>query len=478
MHTFALSMLLSGTGSDYNTIRRSLPFSTVKLNDYATMHICKTSKMKISEEEKKAIPVIKLYKFEELKKTVDGEKKPTGKITYFLELVVNYMALLGGTGFYSMPASLIGDMPYNALINHIIDILPQLNYSWYMKNEFIQKVQSYNRQILKGEDSRSIWEILTLIASSNDETANRFVEENNLNRSVLLALTSNRQQENYLKQLCYPPFKLRRIDYSCDIHTDFKDILLSLITKGFDPKQLKLEEKIYYGEKEEEYQAVSDYHKSKSVHLNIYDKIAELTNHNQALSLEDQKRADAILRFEVQVFKNKLNDLIQRKSDELGREEMSRDFLTFAQADIERYVLSYYLKKLVGTGHYFTLNNAKSLVDSSIFTNSKKEKLKKVLQYVAQNHGIPKFFEKIQEKKIPDLPITTATAKIYFKELESIGINPVCISQNMQQQMKQRVINYPLPDINGYQYGRNFLYNPSVYLDMDYQKSNRFEETI
>lgn len=101
-----------------------------------------------------------------------------------------------------------------------------------------------------------------------------------------------------------------------------------------------------------------------------------------------------------------------------------------------------------------------------------------MLQYVAQNHGIPKFLEKIQEKKISDLPITTATVKSYFKELESIGINPVCISQNMQQQMKQRVINYPLPDINGYQYGRDFLYNPYVYLEMDYQKANQYEETI
>ncbi len=193
MHTFVLSMLLSGKGSDYNTIRRSLPFSTVKLNDYATMHICKTSKMNISEEEKKAIPVIKLYKFEELKKTVDGEKKPTGKITYFLELVVNYMALLGGTGFYSIPASLISDMAYSALINHFMDILPQFNYSWYIENEFTNSVQSYNRLILKGNDTLSIWEILTLIASSNDEMANRFIEEHNLNRSVLLALTSNVQ---------------------------------------------------------------------------------------------------------------------------------------------------------------------------------------------------------------------------------------------------------------------------------------------
>lgn len=296
MHTFVLSMLLSGKGSDYNTIKRALPFSTVKLNDYAIMHICKTSKMDISEEVKKTIPVIKLYKFEELKTTTDGEKKPTGKITYFLELVVNYMALLGGTGFYSIPASLISDMASSALINHFMDILPKFSYSLYTKKEFIKKVQSYNRQILKGDDSLSIWEILTLIASANDEMANRFIEENNLNHSVLLALTSNEQQENYLKQLCYPPFKLRRIDYSCDIHTDFKDILLSLITKGFDPKQLKLEEKIYYKEKEEEYQVVSDYHKSKSVHLNIYDKIAELANHNQPLSLEDQKRADTILR--------------------------------------------------------------------------------------------------------------------------------------------------------------------------------------
>ncbi|KAB1437887.1 phage/plasmid replication domain-containing protein [Candidatus Galacturonibacter soehngenii] len=478
MHTFALSMLLSSKSSEYNTIRRSLPFSTVKLNDYATMHICKTSKMNISEEEKKTIPVIKLYKFEELKTTMDGEKKPTGKITYFLELVVNYMALLGGTGFYSIPASSINDMASSALINHFMDILPQLNYSWYMENEFIKKVQSYNRQILKGDDSLSIWEILTLIAISNDETANRFIEEHNLNRSVLLNLTSKGQQESYLKQLYYPPFKLRRIDYSCDIHTDFKDILLSLMIKGFDPKQLKLEEKIYYQEKEEEYQVVSDYHKSKSVRLNIYDKIEELKKHNQPLSLEDQKRADSILRFEVQVFKNKLNDLIQRKSDELGYEDMSRDLYTFAQADIEKYVLSYYLKKIVGTGHYFTLNIAKSIVDSSHYTNSKKEKLKKVLHYVAINHGIPKFLEKIQEKKILDLPITTATTKIYFKELESIGINPVCISQNMQQQMKQRVINYPLPDINGYQYGRDFLYNLSVYLEMDYQISSRYEETI
>ena len=478
MHTFVLSMLLSGKGSDYNTIKRALPFSTVKLNDYAIMHICKTSKMDISEEEKKTIPVIKLYKFEELKTTMDGEKKPTGKITYFLELVVNYMALLGGTGFYSIPASLISDMASSALINHFMDILPKFSYSLYTEKEFVKKVQSYNRQILKGDDTLSIWEILTLIASSDDEMANRFIEENNLNRSVLLALTSNEQQENYLKQLSYPPFKLRRIDYSGDIHTDFKDILLSLITKGFDPKQLKLEEKIYYKEKEEEYQVVSDYHKSKSVHLNIYDKIAELANHNQPLSLEDQKRADTILRFEVQLFKNKLNDLIQRKSDELGYEDMSRDLLTFAQADIEKYVLSYYLKKIVGTGHYFTLNIAKSIIDSSHYTNSKKEKLKKVLQYVAQNHGIPKFLEKIQEKKISDLPITTATVKSYFKELESIGINPVCISQNMQQQMKQRVINYPLPDINGYQYGRDFLYNPYVYLEMDYQKANQYEETI
>ncbi|MDF2822022.1 MAG: hypothetical protein K0R15_2470 [Clostridiales bacterium] len=475
MHTFVLSMLLSGKGTDYYAIMRSLPFSTIKLNDYATMHICKTSKMNISEDEKKKIPVIKLYKFEEIKTTADGEKKPTGKITYFLEIVVNYIALLGGTGFYSTSASLINDMSYSALINHLMDILPQLNCVWYKENEFIESVQNYNRQILRGDEVLNTWEILALIASSNDETANQFLAENNLDRDVLLNLTSKIHQESYLKQLYNPLFKLRRIDYSCDIHTDFKDILLSLITKGFDPKQLKLEEKIYYKENEEEYQIVSDYYKSKSVHLNIYDKIIELSNHNQPVYLEDQERADDILRFEVQVFKNKLNDLRQRKSDELGYEDMSRDLLTFAQADIEKYVLSYYLKKIIGIGHYFTLSIAKSLVDSSNYTNSKKEKLKKVLQYVAQNHGIPKFLEKIQEQKIPDLPITTATAKIYFKELESIGINPVCISQNMQQRMKERVIKYPLPDVNGYQYGRDFLYNPIIYLGMDYQIANQYD---
>lgn len=121
---------------------------------------------------------------------------------------------------------------------------------------------------------------------------------------------------------------------------------MGLITKGFDSKQLRLKENIYYQAKEDsgEYQVVSDYHKSKSVHLNIYDNIIELKNNNILLSDEEQKRADAILRFEAQVFKNKLNDLIQRKSGELGYDNMKRDFLSFAQADIEKYVMNYYFK--------------------------------------------------------------------------------------------------------------------------------------
>lgn len=56
--------------------------------------------------------------------------------------------------------------------------------------------------------------------------------------------------------------------------------------------------------------------------------------------------------------------------------------------EYESEILSYYINQLTGTGLYVTHDRAKKIINSSNFTYKQKEKLKKVLFLIAQNHGV------------------------------------------------------------------------------------------
>lgn len=252
-------------------------------------------------------------------------------------------------------------------------------------------------------------------------------------------------------------YKLRRIDFVFEIKKNNQQYL-KLLNGGYT-----LREKNYtrnYYENEEMLIDISDeepdiedtedvenleseytsnvqyiYYKGKSLNINIYHKEREILKEN--LSVTDDSDYD-FLRIEVQVKKNKLNAIVN-KFNLIGRE-----LPYIATPEIEQFILNYYVQALTGKGTYVTLDKARSIINQSHFRADKKDRLKAVVEEIANRHSIATLLKGIETGKITHLG-KLDTVKKYLLDIQGLGINPLTISSRMEKNTPK----IHLPNVTG-----------------------------
>lgn len=231
-------------------------------------------------------------------------------------------------------------------------------------------------------------------------------------------------------------FKAHRIDFAFDFKT-MHEQYLTLINRGYSLRKNSYERTYYDDEALQE--AIDDdepnikdvegynadvnyvYYKGKSLNINIYNKAKQLKNEHLPMHNDNDYN---FLRLEVQVKKSKLNAIVA-KFHLKGRE-----LQYLITPEVEHYVLCSYVQALTGTGVYVTYQKALQIIDSSNYTSSKKQRLKRVIKAVSDKHGIAKVLEQIENGTVTDLGKLT-TVQSYLRDIHKMGINPVTISARM-----------------------------------------------
>lgn len=308
-------------------------------------------------------------------------------------------------------------------------------------------------------------DILRALARTEDKEVAKAMERLFPTLDVFRAAECDETVLEYFNECYWPDYKLRRIDYSLDIYTEYKGLLLKLVSMGYGITNKKTT--VYHGKGRGEVE--SYYIQLKSYRINIYDKFTEMAGKGGQNGIEEKEKY--LLRFEIQVLKDFLNRQV-RNNNNLGNDSIKRELQYFNQSDTEYCIMQKYLHKIIGGGNYYTYDVALEIVNASEKTKNKKEKLCRVLYLVAKHGGIRNFLDCINKGTITDCGVEE-TAKGYLKELHELNVNPVTISRAMQKQMKaieQKIHMELLPDLlkyPQYRYGIDFLYNPLVYLEIN-----------
>lgn len=208
---------------------------------------------------------------------------------------------------------------------------------------------------------------------------------------------------------------VKRIDYSMDLTVESPELYIQLLQKG--AAMPRFYKKLYdLKSHRRKHLSGSVYYKCKSKTVNFYNKYDQLSK--KAEPPEDLEETRHIIRLELQILKP------------------STDFRTTYGIIHNR--LPYYLKPLisvrllkdtykqiaVNSGDYYTLDEAKARIDASDKDEKTKETLKQFLSEVAVCKSVEGYHTKHPRHAIHKLA----------KELETLGINPVCITQRQQRQ--------------------------------------------
>lgn len=344
---------------------------------------------------------------------------------YMLEITINPNKMLGGTGNCSTSITDINEILMQQIYHVIDELLPELDNN--------------NPQIIELQKE------LENVQSQGDNK----IEIYRIKKDIL-----------FLKH----QYKLRRIDFSCDIVTKYKKEYIQLINKGFPIKHRRMKQMLYEreainDEKDEfdEYEDInideeqseeqadnnlrlnSVYWKGKSTTINIYDKYEELKKNNSSENEMEYMRN--ILRIEIQVKVNKLKSIV-RNSDEID----NRELLKVATLEKERELIIEYLDAIVRKGNYMRLSAARKEIRNSGYKKSKQDRLINVLKEIQISGGIENFLKKVKDgyRKLGEL----STIKTYLRDLQTLGINPVLIPDDMQFD-KNMLLN-PVTIVQGY----------------------------
>lgn len=437
MHTLLLSSVLSK--EMYDRILLTTPYNNIPMKSpFVRMACVDNNRLPLTPDEKAVMPEIYLFQFEQTVKKGKSEQG-TGVITHFLEIRINYNKAMGGSGYYSIPVEQTKTLIYELIIALVYTHIPALHPIPLEYANFAIALSDY-------------------------------VSFNQYKKYAHNLVQTPKSYPNALK------FKLRRIDFSYDITTDYKNILLDLMSKGYRPRHFKDNAKVYYGkDANNETITESNYLKSKSVYINTYDKEKELQDRNAPLTPEDMDRVPYMLRFEVQAHKNRLQYMVkkERKTDST----FQRDLFSFLDNELEYNTLKYYMESLVGKGHYFYFDTALEIINNSAYSPYLKGKLCSVIRYISKYHSIHKFLELVENGTITDMG-TLSTAKNYLKQIEFLDVNPICISDRQRKAMAAIKKEHPMPDLENYKYGEDFLYNPLVNLWHAFQITEQLKNEI
>jgi len=215
--------------------------------------------------------------------------------------------------------------------------------------------------------------------------------------------------------LYFDSHTLKRIDYKKDVVVTYqkdRELLFHLLEKYTAKYAYK--KKIKWGRDENgtpfKY-LTSQYHKCKSVELNIYDKEVErIANGEEIQSYEEN-----VVRYELRLKNSHLNSM-KRKDKGKGRPKELRSYFSYQlwKEYMEKHVLP-----IIHRGDYYKITEAEKIIENSRFSKKKKDDLRAFLVQISKG-----------SIDTPKKHISRPTYRKYLQELESIGINPILIPKN------------------------------------------------
>ncbi|TBL80874.1 hypothetical protein [Paenibacillus thalictri] len=218
-------------------------------------------------------------------------------------------------------------------------------------------------------------------------------------------------------------YQVKRIDYCINIRTVLHEAYMELISRADIPAHFYLVTELDKKSGRQVAYKNSFYIQTKghSVGVNIYNK--EYQMQSEFADYERLEDANQIIRIEIQCLNGKTNSLKQK----LGWRY--RDCHHFMNEELSRKLIYDYYEKTVGFEDYYTLEEAKRMIQGNTQYKSKTiNKMIEVLLLINQKRSIHKAKMAYSEDATELKRVEAFNALI--KKIKKSGINPVTIPVN------------------------------------------------
>ena len=210
----------------------------------------------------------------------------------------------------------------------------------------------------------------------------------------------------------FDKWKMNRIDYAVNLKTPYVNNYIELFQRADKPRHFT-EQRLQNrrtGQKRGSF-----YLHTKHITINFYDKEKQV----KAKMPDDVKtiqQAQDVLRIEIQFRKGKTSEMKNEKAF------LNKEVSNYLKPEHSHEVIMSYFKRTIGEGDYYTLAEARGLINNNHqLTSYTKMKLIDTLTLVNEKKSIWKAREEYKN---------TTLFNAHLKAIREIGINPVTIPVN------------------------------------------------
>lgn len=368
-------------------------------------------------------------------------------------------------------------MENTSLGYHTLSIHLKMNYDYFsqIESDFIKYANDQNNDMKRfpmdigdkrlgwcytyNNDRGLQWRLYSFISNNGYEnhgiTAiinpevilyNNYISAAQANDVNLIKEIFNNKAQKISTGLCkFDDWSMSRADYCLNIDTEELGLpctakqLMKLVKRGNIPKHF---------EERKEYDLTSHrlrsdpnsfYLQSKSLTINFYRKYSQQSPNHP--NYANREASFNVIRFEIQCKYPKLytirNKYAPKEADSTYDnnellEEIYYDYIEngisppgirpdfILEDTISHEILEKYIYKIIRKGDYFTLEDAKEIIESYNFRLDKEERLFYALDVISKARGISAAMKKLPNSERADF-------KRSLKELDEILVNPVTI---------------------------------------------------
>ena len=264
----------------------------------------------------------------------------------------------------------------------------------------------------------------------------------------LLANEFHRAMNHFVDDASFPElvelryWNCRRLDYSVNLHLKDKAIaeLFIKIIKRTSKHVRRKDKRLPYACKD---QSAAEGNKSSKVMA--YDKRKQIEEEYEGVSPAIMQRllneAEGVVRFELQMKKNKLRNIMRKECLE------SRSIMNFLNEDLSRRYLLECYREMIGSGDFYSFYHASKIINESGYGQKKKKDLIQLLQGIAQARSIQnaekQFISNGIHIKRTDSVVRGSKGTFYnrLNAFEELGINPVLIMKDSKVKHIRNPIN-------------------------------------
>jgi hypothetical protein len=223
-------------------------------------------------------------------------------------------------------------------------------------------------------------------------------------------------------------YEVKRIDYCINVKVKYSDIVMEMIERANVPDKFSIV-KTYdeIGKRMKQYKH-SFYIKNKSVCINCYDKHFQLSH--EFSGYFDIDKAENIIRFEVQCYHSKTNNMKSKYDFE------NKLMLNYISDEICSSILIYYYSNTIGTGDYYTLQEAQRIICNQKLHQDTKRRMVELLRLINKKRSTYSAKKEFCENKGNVKEFNTL-----IKKMNKIGINPVTIPLSFGIEYLPNIIN-------------------------------------